>query len=368
MYVKQIHLLPLARPSDTHALPDSCMVVMHCCCLLQQVAAKLAQLTMLEKENKRLRWQARVLENMVADIDKQLEVMTAADSAAADPGQWIALLGMGRRSSGAPRPVHCMLEGASRVDITNWTLDDFTTRWSAYVQKLQPLMAQVRQARAAWLEQQGPQEAAAGAAKAQAMQAAVAAAAANAAKAGGLEDTAASTGGLQQLVMGFMRQQRQEEVKAEQQAARVKEEPGRGAPRTSCGGDNPTSSSTSSQGAEYPAGPTYELQHLEDGRCVWGGPGTEGVPLGLLCEVEGLVMSEFEWLLALLTRNHLATYQFVTADFEGQGRPAPPAGDPYWRRVVGALSLTPHQMQEASMCLHLATRCREQVRGWVHLL
>lgn len=40
----------------------------------REVEAKIAQLAVLEQENKQLKWQAHILENMLLDMDKQVRL------------------------------------------------------------------------------------------------------------------------------------------------------------------------------------------------------------------------------------------------------------------------------------------------------
>lgn len=40
----------------------------------REVEEKIAQLAVLEQENRQLKWQAHILENMLLDIDKQVGV------------------------------------------------------------------------------------------------------------------------------------------------------------------------------------------------------------------------------------------------------------------------------------------------------
>jgi hypothetical protein len=41
----------------------------------REVEEKIAQLAVLEQENRQLKWQAHILENMLLDIDKQVGVV-----------------------------------------------------------------------------------------------------------------------------------------------------------------------------------------------------------------------------------------------------------------------------------------------------
>lgn len=108
----------------------------------REVEEKIAQLALLEQENRKLKWQAHILENMLLDIDKQLEVMASTD-AAPDAAQWLTLLGMGQASVNSgrgARTVHRMLEGAGQVDVSSWSVQDCRDRWLAYLNKLRPLV------------------------------------------------------------------------------------------------------------------------------------------------------------------------------------------------------------------------------------
>lgn len=108
----------------------------------REVEEKIAQLALLEQENRKLKWQAHILENMLLDIDKQLEVMSSSE-AAPDASQWLTLLGMGHNSANSgrvARTVHRMLEGAGQVDVSGWTVQDCRSRWLAYLDKLKPLV------------------------------------------------------------------------------------------------------------------------------------------------------------------------------------------------------------------------------------
>lgn len=108
----------------------------------REVEEKIAQLAILEQENRKLKWQAHILENMLIDIDKQLEVMSCSD-AAPDAAQWLTLLGMGQGSASSgrvARTVHHILEGAGQVDVSGWTVQDCRSKWLSYLDKLRPLL------------------------------------------------------------------------------------------------------------------------------------------------------------------------------------------------------------------------------------
>jgi hypothetical protein len=107
----------------------------------------------------------------------------------------------------------------------------------------------------------------------------------------------------------------------------------------------------------------HEQLGVVDGVTVWGGPGTDGIPLNLLAAVEGLVMSNYTWLVAMMTRSNLLTYEFLSADYEGAGRLAPAAGDPFWQGVVHSLGLSTAQLLEGSTCHKLGLRCRQAVNS-----
>jgi hypothetical protein len=328
----------------------------------KEVEMKMAHLNLLEQENKHLKWQAHILENMLADIDKQLEVICSSDMFDAD--QWLTLLGMSsKKGLRNTRRLHLMLEGAAKTNIDGWTVDDCVSRWNAYVAELQPLLAEVEELRAAYLSEQQQQQKGRGAGKEQQQQqqqegrpkrAAAKAAAAVLAEATSMmnyeEEQGPAAAGAEASATAALEQG--EEMGAMQGSPReLQRAPSDTSSGCSSGLDVGGKSTTSS------SQPVGEV----DGQTVWGGPGTEGIPLPLLARVEDLVMCNFYWLLAIMTRAPLLTFQFISTDMEGKGRKVPPRDDPFWLQITRRLPMSVDQMQEASLCLSMAERCMQKV-------
>jgi hypothetical protein len=365
-----------------------------------QVAEKLLQLQLLQQQNQQLRWRAHVLENMVSDVDKQLESMAAADTTSSD--QWLTLLLLGRSSQQLAKPLMELLERGKALDVSKVTLQECVQRWRAYVAECRRLLALVDAAVAA-------PGAAAAAQQANCQQLQELPGPPAAAEEKGKEELpvaqqpgnssrqqpAAAGGPASQEPPHQQQQQQQQDATASgcskpkraAAAAAVKRifqftqrqpldaapagdqvEPGAsrkgkvapGPVGTGAGPDLATATAVMAAAAEEPPS-TFQARGVVNNRVVYGGPGSEGVPLDLLSAVEEQVLDNIAWLLALATSNNLVRFQFFACDFEGGGRLPPPDSDPMWDGVLAAVQLTPLQVHECALCLQMAGQLRDRV-------
>ncbi|WIA16228.1 hypothetical protein OEZ85_012939 [Tetradesmus obliquus] len=320
----------------------------------REVEEKIAQLALLEQENRKLKWQAHILEHMLLDIDKQLEVM-AHNDATPDASQWLTLLGMGQPGSAAgasrvARTVHRMLEGAGQVSVAGWTVQDCRRRWLAYLDALRPLMQQAEAAQAEYRAAQqaaGP-EAVSGSGSGGARRPRRAAAAAAAAV---FQQEAADVLGVVPLPASTIpkppapasaapstsQQQQGGDVDMQQQQLPPPQ-------RTQSG----CSSEHSQQGSETSLPTAHALS-------------VEGVPQQLLSQIEQLVLENFYWLLAIMTSNPVLTYEFISMDLLEGSRPLPPQEHSIWADAVAHVQPTLDQMQECSTCIQVSRRCMAKV-------
>jgi hypothetical protein len=313
----------------------------------REVEEKIAQLALLEQENRKLKWQAHILEHMLLDIDKQLEVMAHSESTP-DASQWLTLLGMGQPASTGgtsrvARTVHRMLEGAGQVSVAGWTVQDCRKRWLAYLDALRPLMQQAEAAQAehrAAQQAAGPEAASAGGGSAGCSARRPRRAAAAAAAAVFQQEAAdvlnavtappASTIPEPPLPGQQQQQQRAGDTDMQQQL----QPPQHQRTHSTC------SSKHSQQGSES----SVPAAHATS---------VEGVPQPLLSQIEQLVLENFYWLLAIMTSNPVLTYEFISMDlFEGS-RPLPPQEHSIWADAVAHVQPTLDQMQECSTCIQV---------------
>lgn len=364
----------------------------------REVEEKIAQLAVLEQENRQLKWQAHILENMLLDIDKQVELMSSEELP--DASQWLTLLGMGTSAAAGSsghitRTLHKMLEGAAAVDLTGWTADTCRRKWLAFLEQLQPLVQQAEAAQAAYKAAQGssgdhdgdvlqpqrrPQRAAAAAAVAVIKQEAadvlgvaplpVCPVASNIPDVpvaqqhhAGLSSSHASTqkspnsssspvtqpgaGGEEPSAGASIAQPMEGVNQGQQQQAPVS---------SSCSPHGPLSAAAAAAAAasEHSVGSMTgsEISH---------GPNVEGIPAAVLARIEDLVMINFYWLLAIMTRNPLLTYEFISTDLVEGRTPLPPQHDKMWGEALNRIELTLEQKQECCTCLQVSRRCMEKV-------
>jgi len=342
----------------------------------REVEEKIAQLALLEQENRQLKWQAHILENMLLDMDKQMELMSSEELP--DAAQWLTLLGMGTNAAvGASghiaRTLHKMLEGASTVDITGWTAQHCRQKWLTYLEQLRPLVEEAEAAHATYRATQGasseqqssavepqqqqrrrPQRAAAAAAVAVIKQEAAEvlgipplpvcpttsnipdvplplphhSPASSPAAAAGAADGAAAAGGVQPM----------DDIQPANSLNSTRD----GAQQCPAASDHSTSSMNGS-----------EFSH---------GPGVEGVPPSVLGRIEELVMHNFYWLLAIMTRNPVLTYEFISVDLVEGRTPLPPQHDELWSAAVDRVDLTLEQQQESCTCLQVSAEQRVELQ------
>jgi hypothetical protein len=79
----------------------------------------------------------------------------------------------------------------------------------------------------------------------------------------------------------------------------------------------------------------------------------EGIPAAVLARIEDLVMVNFYWLLAIMTRNPLLTYEFISTDLVEGRAPLPPQHDKMWGEALNRIELTLEQKQECCTCLQV---------------
>jgi hypothetical protein len=309
----------------------------------REVEEKIAQLALLEQENRKLKWQAHILEHMLLDIDKQLEVMAHNDSTP-DASQWLTLLGMGQPASTGgtarvARTVHRMLEGAGQVSVAGWTVQDCRKRWLAYLDALRPLMQQAEAAQAEYRSAQppsGPDSGASGGAGSGGRRPRRAAAAAAVAV---IQQEAADVLGVVPLPASNIPEPPAPASAAGSSPSLQLQQQADGdvvMQRTQSG----CSSEHSQQGSESSVPPAHASS-------------AEGVPQPLLSKIEQLVLDNFYWLLAVMTTNPVLTYEFISMDLIDGTRPLPPQEHRLWADAVEGVAATLDQMQECSTCIQV---------------
>jgi hypothetical protein len=227
------------------------------------VASKAAQVADLEAARGALAQRAHVLETMVANADKLLALLAArAPQGKVGPTsqaeQAVDLLTLGvARSPQVPRPLHLMLEAGMALHPLSWPLHELLQRWRGYVGALRPLLGRVAEAQAALPPppavpqegrlRRGPRRAAAAAASRIASLA-------------------------QQL---------------DEQAAHTEDEAGDGVVLAALATPRLRQGGGTYKRADHgnPCSCCWPPAGEVDGRLVYGGPGTQGVPLEVLAQV-----------------------------------------------------------------------------------
>lgn len=315
-----------------------------------------------------------------------------------DASQWLTLLGMGTSAAAGSsgiitRTLHKMLEGAAAVDLTGWTADTCRRKWLAYLEQLRPLVEQAEAAHAVYRAAQGssggdhdggmvqqpqrrPQRAAAAAAVAV------------------IKQEAADVLGVAPLPVCHVASHIPDVPAAQQHHAAGHNsnhassskshgsspdpQPGAGGEEASAGNCDDASTARSMEGvhqhhqqqqrqpnsgccspsaahaaagaaSEHSVGSitSSELSH---------GPNVDGIPAAVLAKIEDLVMQNFYWLLAIMTRNPLLTYEFISMDLVEGRTPLPPQHDKMWGEAVNRIELTLEQKQECCTCLQVGGR------------
>eukprot|EP00878_Enallax_costatus_P008146 GHUV01008518.1.p1 GENE.GHUV01008518.1~~GHUV01008518.1.p1 ORF type:complete len:604 (+),score=207.23 GHUV01008518.1:289-2100(+) len=319
----------------------------------REVEEKIAQLALLEQENRKLKWQAHILENMLLDIDKQLEVMSSSD-AAPDAGQWLTLLGMGQGSGNSgrvARTVHRVLEGAGQVDVSGWTVQECRRKWLGYLDKLKPLVEAADAAQEQYRSKQPtsmqeltscssligskrPRRAAAAAAQAVIQQEAADVLGVTPVPPNAIPEPPApfsSSPSATALPPALLAAHQQQQTGQQQQQS----------PR----------SHSSDGGADQ--------QHINgsDGVPAAHLTAVEGIPQPLLHQIEQTVLETFYWLLAMMVTNPVLTYEFISMDLEEGAEPLPPQEDKMWEDVVTYMQPTLDQLQECATCIQVGLIC-----------
>eukprot|EP00775_Hariotina_reticulata_P013815 gene13815-13936_t len=309
----------------------------------REVEEKIAQLSLLEQENRRLKWHAHILENMLLDIDKQLEVMSSSD-AAPDASQWLTLLGMGQGSSArqhVARTVHKMLEGASTVDVSSWTVHDCRQRWRTYLEQLQPLVEAAEAAQVAYrASHSSDEQKTEGGSSRRPRRAAAAAAQAV------IEQEAAEVLGVAPV--------RSSSIPAPPPPPSCSAAISSTVPLT-----GPTGHLHSGSGCE--AGEQQQEQQAASPHTAALLAAVEGIPVELLTQIEDIVLQNFYWLLAIMSTNPVLTYQFISTDLLGGDQPLPPEDSQLWSDASERVQPTLDQMQECSTCIQVSRRCIAKV-------
>jgi hypothetical protein len=305
-----------------------------------------------------LQWRAHILENMLVDMDKQLEVMSASETP--DASQYLALLGMSTSGSGGhiTRTLHRMLEGACDVDVSTWTVQDCRSRWLSYLQQLRGLVQEAELAQAAYkaTQAEGEQSSAATAGgRAQRPRRAAAAAA----------DAVIKQEAAEVLGLAAVRPRAANNIPAPPPA------PVLPPPNLSSSGSASNMAAAAAQpAAAAAAGGAEPMQGVQQASTDSGSMaerstsgtsgsapiGAAGVPAALLAQIEDLVLTNFYWLLSMMTSNPLLTYEFISTDLVEGSIPLPGPDDALWSAAVDRVQPTVEQLQEGATCL--------QVGGW----
>jgi hypothetical protein len=303
----------------------------------------------------------------------QVELMSSGELP--DASQWLTLLGIGTNAAAGSsgriaRTLHKMLEGAAATDITGWTAADCRRKWLTYLEQLRPLVEEAEAAQAA-------------------------------------SRSAQATSSDQQDSSAQQMQQRPRRAAAAAAVAVIKQEaadvlgvpvlpvcpvagniPDLPAPQAHAGyGSNQSSSKTSGsspkvQATAVAAGctgadssePMQGVQHVDNdgskpsvapavsdhsgGSCtgseVSHGPNVDGVPGAVLSKIEHLVLTNFYWLLAIMTRNPVLTYEFISMDLLEGTTPVPPQSHEVWGKAVERIEMTLEQQHESCTCLQVS--------------
>jgi hypothetical protein len=308
----------------------------------------------------------------------QVELMSTTDELP-DASQWLTLLGMGTNaatgSSGRiTRTLHKMLEGAAAVDIVGWTAQDCRRRWLAYLEQLRPLVEQAEAAQAAYKASQGcssssSEQQSSGMVQRRPRRAAAAAAVAV------IKQEAAEVLGMPPLPVCPVSRNIPDVPVAPCQPGASKGEsssrslgsspaaqPAAAAAAgevTSGGGGTQQQQQYQQQGAQGAnntggdgAAAPLASEHSLDSDLSHG-PNIEGVPCALLSRIEDLVLHNFYWLLAIMTRNPVLTYEFISVDLVEGRTPLPPQQHEMWAEGVERCDLTLAQQHECCTCLQV---------------
>lgn len=313
-----------------------------------------------------------------------------------DASQWLTLLGMGTSAAAGSsgiitRTLHKMLEGAAAVDLTGWTAETCRHKWLAYLEQLRPLVEQAEAAQAAYRAAQGsssggdqdggvvqqqpqrrPQRAAAAAAVAV------------------IKQEAADILGVAPLPVCPVASHIPDVPVAQQHHAAGHNSnhassskspgsspnpqlPGAGGEEASAGGCDGASTARAMEGVQQQRQPNSSCCSPSAAHAAAGaasehsagsitgselshGPNVEGIPAAVLAKIEDLVMLNFYWLLAIMTRNPLLTYEFISMDLVEGRSPLPPQQDKMWGEAVNRIELTLEQKQECCTCLQVGGR------------
>lgn len=315
-----------------------------------------------------------------------------------DASQWLTLLGMGTNAAVGSngfiaRALHKMLEGASATDISGWTAQHCRRKWLDYVEQLRPLVEQAEAAQAAHraAHAASEQQSVGGGGAGQQQQRRPRRAAAAAAVAV-IKQEAADVLGVAPLPVprvntipdipvpqqyaGSCNQSSTKSpsgspvVRSHQPAAAAaggagganteqqQPQPMEGVQHTNSAMSNSNTAdlaatdadaTTPAQQQQHPAA----SEHSTGGSELSHGPNVDGVPAALLSRIEDLVLKNFYWLLAIMTRAPVLTYEFISVDLVEGRTPLPPQQDAMWSEAVDRVELTLEQQQECCTCLQV---------------
>jgi hypothetical protein len=292
-----------------------------------------------------------------------------------DASQWLTLLGIGMNAAAGSnghiaRTLHKMLEGAAATDITGWTAADCRRKWLSYLEQLRPLVEEAEAAqaasRAAQASSSDQQDSSAQQMQRRPRRAAAAAAVAV------IKQEAADVLGVPVLpvcpVAGNIPELPAPQPHAGHISNQASSKTSGSSPKVEAAAAAGTAEADSaaqpmqgvqcanSYGSNAPAAP--EVSDHSGGSFagseVSHGPNVDGVPGALLSKIEHLVLTNFYWLLAIMTRNPVLTYEFISMDIIEGTTPLPPQSHEIWAEAVEGIEMTLEQEHESCTCLQVS--------------
>lgn len=304
----------------------------------------------------------------------QVELMSSEELP--DASQWLTLLGLGTNAAAGSngviaRTLHKMLEGAAATDITGWTAEDCRRKWLKYLEQLRPLVEEAEAAQAASQAAQAsssdqqdsalqthwrPRRAAAAAAVAVIKQEAADVLGVPALTvcpvAGNIPDLPAP-----QPHAGHVSNQASSKTSGSSPKVVAAAAAGAGTPETDSAAQPMEGvQRDNSYGSNAPAAPAVSDHSGGSftGSEVSHGPNVDGVPAAVLSKIEHLVLQNFYWLLAIMTRNPVLTYEFISVDLIEGVTPLPPQSHEIWGEALERIELTLEQEHECCTCLQVS--------------
>eukprot|EP00877_Chromochloris_zofingiensis_P007328 jgi/Chrzof1/2849/Cz12g01050.t1_UROD2 len=317
----------------------------------REVQEKLAEIAKLEADNAKLKWHAEILENMVCDVEKQLELTASRDDVhSVDPvkqpvkqADWMEMLLSGGsskpdvyvtgsshgRASAEARNLDKMLAAGASLDVLTWNVSMVRERWLAFIGEVRSLLQQAELARQAVAPTAAPAQ-------------------------------EGQTGGIDvQGVKGHDGTSGVGQSGAMPPPSTGADSAGVGTSTSHCVSTGSVSVTAAAKDPNLSSCASSKAKPQPSCAVLT----SEGVPVDIQQQMDEVVFTNFTWVMAVLTRNHLLAYQFFSSDVEGSGQDLPAADDPNWVQLVSMLGLSDEQLEELSVVYQLACKCRERVMG-----